>query len=87
MFYTYVLFSKKYNKIYIGQTNNLEIRFKYHNELAHKGYTVKFRPWTIAFFETFETRQQALKREKFLKSGIGREYIWNKIKSLGLAHT
>ncbi len=49
MYYTYVLYSEKYNKIYIGQTNNLKIRFLYHNKLAHKGYTVKFRPWTIAF--------------------------------------
>ncbi len=81
MYYTYVLYSEKYNKIYIGQTNNLEIRFLYHNKLAHKGYTVKFRPWTIAFYEVFDTRKEAIKRENFLKSGQGREYVWNRIKS------
>jgi predicted GIY-YIG superfamily endonuclease len=49
MFYTYVLYSHKFDKIHVGYTSNLESRFLAHNELSTKGYTVKFRPWVIAF--------------------------------------
>ena len=84
MFYTYVLYSKKFNKIYVGYTANLEDRFKSHNQLATKGYTVKFRPWIIAFHEEFETKSEAIKREKQLKSSQGRKYIWDRLAADGL---
>ena len=84
MFKVYVLYSKKFNKIYIGYTSNLEARFLSHNQLSHKGYTVKFRPWVIAFSEHYTSKQEAMAREKFLKSGKGRAFVWNEIKRLGL---
>ena len=84
MFYTYVLYSKKFDKIYVGYTSDLEDRFKSHNELSTKGYTLKFRPWEIAFFETFETKSAAIQREKQLKSSRGRAYIRAKILEAGL---
>ena len=84
MYKVYVLYSKKFNKIYIGFTSDLQARFLSHNKLAHKGYTVKFRPWQIAFFETFDTKKEAMAREKFLKSGKGRAFVWSEIERLGL---
>ena len=66
MFTVYVLHSPKFDKIYIGQTSNLESRLKSHNELGQKGWAVKFRPWKLIHSENFETRSQALKREKQL---------------------
>ena len=86
MFYVYVLYSKSYNKIYIGYTTNLVQRMISHNELATKGYTIKFRPWIVAFTETYVTKSEAMKREKQLKQGKGREYCWNKIKEIGLIY-
>jgi len=77
MFTTYVLYSPSFNKIYIGYTSDLEDRFKSHNELAKQGYTVKFRPWIILHTEIFQTKAEATKREKQLKSAKGREFIWN----------
>ncbi len=44
MYTIYVLHSSTHDKIYIGITTDLEDRFKSHNELATKGFTVKFRP-------------------------------------------
>lgn len=55
---TYVLYSVKFNKIYIGYTADLEDRFKSHNELATKGYTIKYRPWIILFVEEFENKKR-----------------------------
>jgi len=79
MFVVYVLYSVKYDKIYIGFTTNLEQRILSHNELGKRGWTMKFRPWSLIHTEEFETRQQALLREKELKSGKGREWIWNEL--------
>jgi putative endonuclease len=79
MFTVYVLYSPNYNKIYIGYSSDVETRFKFHNELAWKGWTINFRPWIIAHLEDFETKAEAMKREKQLKSSAGRRFIWNEI--------
>ena len=76
MISTYVLYSPNYDKIYIGFTTNLEARFKTHNELGKKGYTLKFRPWVLLLYEKFSTKKEAIQREKQLKSHAGRDYIW-----------
>lgn len=82
MFTVYVLHSANFNKIYIGYTSNLEQRLLSHNELATKGFTIKFRPWVIVYKETFETKAKAMKREKQLKTAKGREFIWNLINEM-----
>jgi len=81
MFTVYVLHSSSFNKIYIGYTSDLANRLLSHNELGTTGYTLKYRPWIIVFTEDYETKTQALKREKQLKGAKGREYIWTTIKA------
>ena len=44
-FVVYILYSEKHKKNYTGFTSNLIERFKSHNSLDTKGYTLKFRPW------------------------------------------
>jgi len=75
MYYVYVLYSSTHNKIYIGFTSDLETRLKSHNELATKGWTIKFRPWVLVYSEIFSTKPEAMKREKELKSAKGRAFI------------
>ena len=82
MFRVYVLYSESFNKIYIGYTSNIEQRIKSHNELATKGWTIKFRPWKIVLTEFFETKNDAMKREKQLKTAAGRDWIWQFLKEL-----
>jgi putative endonuclease len=77
MFIVYVLYSEIHKKIYIGMTSNLEERFKSHNELAKKGWTIRYRPWEIIHTENFETKREALDRELQLKSAKGRAFIWS----------
>ena len=74
-FVVYILFSEDYGKTYVGFTSNLIERFKSHNYLSKKGYTIKFRPWQVIYVEFFTTKSEALKKEKLLKSGKGREFI------------
>jgi putative endonuclease len=79
MYTVYVLYSRKFDKIYIGSTSNLEQRFLSHNELSNKGWTKKFRPWEIIYKEEYDLKSDALKREKELKSFKGREFIRKQI--------
>jgi putative endonuclease len=66
-FYVYILFSLNDNKLYVGQTGNLENRLLEHNSGKIKS-TKNRRPLTLIHNEIFLTRSEAMKREKFLKS-------------------
>lgn len=79
MFTVYILYAQRFNKIYIGYSSDLTERLNAHNSLATKGWTIRFRPWVLVYTEEFSAKSEALKREKFLKSGIGRELIHHKI--------
>ncbi len=75
MFFVYVLYSINYNKTYVGCTSDLESRLIAHNHHANKGWTKSFMPWKCIYFEEFDTKTDALKREKELKTGKGRAFI------------
>jgi putative endonuclease len=82
MSYTvYCLYSTKYDKIYVGYTSDLIGRFGAHNSLATKGYTLRYRPWIVAYTEELASKSAAMKREKELKSSRGRAYLWDYIRS------
>lgn len=74
MFIVYVLFSPNFNKHYTGYTTDISQRIISHNELG-KDWTARYRPWKIIYTKTFETKTEALKYEKWLKSGHGRNFI------------
>jgi len=70
----YVLYSEKYKKHYTGFTSNLENRVMSHNELG-KDWTAKYRPWKLIFTKDFDSKKDAIVYEKWLKSGVGRDFI------------
>jgi len=74
MFTVYVLKSLKNNYRYIGQTNNLNKRLNEHNSGLSKS-TKNIRPLVLDYSEEYATRSKAMKRERFLKSGKGREWL------------
>ena len=74
-FVVYNLFSSTYNTTYTGYTSDLISRFKSHNELATKGHTIKFRPWEVLHVEFYPDKKSAMIREKYLKTGAGRDFI------------
>lgn len=75
MFTVYILYSKLHNKHYTGFSSNFEARVNSHNLLGKKDWAVRYRPWKIIHTETFENKSDAMKREKWLKSGVGRTFI------------
>ena len=82
MFTVYVLYSKDYNKIYIGFTSDIEQRLLSHNELGKKGWTIKFRPWKLIYKEEYSEKSEAMLREKQLKTATGRNFIWSIINAM-----
>ena len=82
MFTVYVLYSKDFDKIYIGFTSDLEQRILSHNELGKKGWTIKFRPWQLIYKEEYPEKSNAMKREKQLKTATGRNFIRSIIKAM-----
>ncbi len=75
MFYCYVLKSLKDEKHYYGHTANLELRLDQHNRGKVKS-TKSRTPFILHYYETFETKSEAARRELFLKSIDG--YIFLK---------
>lgn len=60
--------------LYKGSTENIELRVQKHNE-GLVNFTSKHLPWELVLFEEFTTRSEAMKREKWYKTGVGREWI------------
>ena len=74
MFSTYILQSKKTNKLYIGYTSNLERRIQAHN----LGLTRSSRnqgSYELIYQEVFVDKTDAIKRERQLKSYKGGEAL------------
>lgn len=79
MFYTYVLRSKKDGKWYTGSTNDLRKRFKEHN--SNKVSSTNSRgPFELIYYEACRNQQDAFVREKYLKTGMGKRYLKNRLK-------
>lgn len=74
MFYVYVLQSKKDGKLYTGFTDNLHKRLLKHN--AGKVFSTKSRrPLRCIYAEICANKDDARQRERYLKTGIGKRYI------------
>ena len=78
MFFVYVLRSQSSGKTYIGQTADLDRRVSEHNDPLHNSakFTTRHKgPWVLVHSEQFATRSEAMRREKWFKSGVGREWL------------
>lgn len=79
MIYTYILQSKKSGRLYTGCTNNLRKRFSLHND-GRSTHTKKEGPWKLIYYEACVDSVDAYAREKYLKTGMGKRYIKNRLK-------
>jgi putative endonuclease len=69
-FVVYILYSNGSIRNYTGYTSNLIRRFHSHN-LFGKDSTRFYRPWFVIHVEFFPTKEEAMKKEKYYKSGRG----------------
>jgi putative endonuclease len=72
--FLYILYSDSRDRFYIGQTDNIESRLKYHNS----GYVLSTkagRPWKLILVKVFPDRASAMKEEARLKRAKNRIYL------------
>ena len=74
MFNVYALKSIDRNYIYVGFTNNLDKRVFQHNN-GRERTTRPYAPFKLIYTEKCESRLAAREREKYLKSGSGKEFL------------
>ena len=80
MFYTYILLSEKDEKFYVGFTKDLRERFEKHKTGKVKS-TVNRRPLKLIYYEACLDERDAIKREKYFKTGFGRRFLRNRLES------
>jgi putative endonuclease len=73
-YFVYALSSLLRNYLYVGQTDNIERRFIEHNNGKNKT-TRPYRPFKLIYSEEFTSRKEAREKEKYLKSGSGKEFL------------
>ena len=74
MWYVYAIVSEVNGFIYVGMCMNLERRLKEHNNGMSK-FTKPYIPWRLIYKEFIGAREKARIKEKYLKSGIGKEFL------------
>lgn len=79
MYYTYVIQSQKSGYLYTGSTIDLRKRFSQHNK-GISTWTKTRGPWKLIYYEACLTEEDAKAREKYLKSGMGKRYLKNRLK-------
>jgi len=80
MFYTYILKSDKDGKKYVGYTKNLKSRFEQHQKGKVES-TKDRRPPILIYYEACLTEEDVLKREKYLKTYRGKQFLSKRLKS------
>ena len=79
MYYTYVLLSTKENKLYLGFTQDLRTRM----ELHRRGFMMKEKnngSLKLIYLEACLNKKDAVRRDKYLKSFLGRKYLKLRLK-------
>jgi putative endonuclease len=79
MYYVYILQSLKDKCFYVGYSDNLKERFKWHN-LGRVASTKSRRPLVLVYYEACLNQRDAIRREKYLKTSWGKRYIKSRLK-------
>jgi putative endonuclease len=79
LFTVYAISSISKNYIYVGLTIDVQNRLKRHNS-GYEKTTRSYRPFELLYSEEHQSRIKAREREKYLKSGVGKEFLKNLLK-------
>ncbi len=78
-FFAYVIYSDSHNRYYKGHCEDLTARLKEHNQGKTKSIKV-FIPFRFVYYEEFNTREEAINRERYFKTAAGRRFLKEKLK-------
>ena len=79
MYYVYIIFSKKADRYYVGESIDIQARLVSHRNGISR-YTSIANDWELVHFEEFSTRGEAISRERAIKRMKSRKYIESLIK-------
>ncbi len=74
MYSIYAIKSEVDGRIYVGMSKDIDSRIKQHN-LGQVFSTKGYRPWKLIYTESVGTREECHKKEKYYKSGCGKEFL------------
>ena len=74
MYTVYILYSKQDVKFYIGLTENLDRRLKEH-KTGHNHTTLRYKNFELVYLESYISKQDAMRREKYLKTTSGKRTL------------
>ena len=74
MYTVYVLYSGEENKFYIGQTEDIDRRFKEH-KAGHNHTTLRYKNPTLVYLESYINKQDSMRREKYFKTTAGKRTL------------
>jgi len=79
-YYVYTIQSKKDKKWYTGFTVDIRKRLKEHNEGLYESWTKGRGPFELIYCEMCKNKEDARKREIYLKTGMGKRYLKNRLR-------
>ncbi len=77
-YYVYIIKSSEGFR-YTGFTEDLQKRLIEHNEKKLSFWTKRGSNWKLIYKEEYEIKTEALKRERWLKTGVGRDFLKNSV--------
>ncbi len=79
MYHLYIIYSESIDQYYTGHSKNLQDRLTRHNE-GKSLATKRGVPWELKFSLAFDTRSEAIRSEKWIKSMKSRDVVEEVIK-------
>ncbi|MFQ6606010.1 MAG: GIY-YIG nuclease family protein, partial [Fidelibacterota bacterium] len=73
-FVVYIMYSASRDRYYTGQTSDLSKRISQHNA-GYDRYTRSGIPWELKYTEEYQTRREAMRREREIKAKKSRSYL------------
>jgi putative endonuclease len=73
MFFVYILLSLKNNKSYVGYTEKLPAKRLADHNLGSNKWTSENGPFKLIYYESYYCKTDAIHRENFFKSGVGKQ--------------
>jgi len=80
MYYVYVLLGEVDRKFYTGSSPDLKRRFRAHCD-GKVASTKSRRPLKLIYYEACLDKGDAIRREKYLKTGMGKRYLRNRLRA------
>jgi len=74
MYFVYVLQSDLNNRLYVGYTTDIKRRIAIHNKRKVSS-TKHYAPWRLIFTETYTNKEDALRKEKYFKTTVGKRAL------------